>query len=76
MSNELTVFLLSVAVLLIGILALGALSFVVRGGPIGRLCCRLDWHKPTVTGVTGINAHARCERCGYEGLLDSQGNLF
>ena len=42
-------------------------------------CRVLGWH-PTRTRVplrvTGINAHMRCGRCGFEGMVDSQGNLF
>ena len=46
-------------------------------GVLGRLFCRLGWHKVTCyTGFDGISAKATCARCGYKGLIDSQGNLF
>ena len=28
------------------------------------------------TGFDGASLHCRCKWCGYEGLVDSQGNLF
>ena len=32
------------------------------------------WVEPT--GFDGCSVHARCRYCGYEGMIDSQGNLF
>ena len=28
------------------------------------------------TSHDGASFHARCKYCGYEGMIDSQGNLF
>ena len=41
-------------------------------------CRKLAWHPQRyreALAFTGIS-HARCGRCGFEGLVDSQGNLF
>jgi len=42
-------------------------------------CGRMGWHSHPhfeTTGFDGASVHARCEWCGYEGMIDSQGNLF
>jgi hypothetical protein len=40
-------------------------------------CCWIGWHGPrTDTGFDGCSVHAKCNWCGYEGMIDSQGNLF
>lgn len=43
-----------------------------------RLACRVGWHRPDWESAStdGYNTHLRCARCGYVGMLDSQGNLF
>jgi hypothetical protein len=45
-----------------------------------RFACWIGWHSIFVgfdhTGFDGCSAHARCKWCGYEGMIDSQGNLF
>jgi hypothetical protein len=42
-------------------------------------CRVLGWH-PQRTRVTvgfdGCSIHARCGRCGFTGMVDSQGGLF
>lgn len=41
------------------------------------LCVRLGWHRTgEIVSVHGPNVRARCPRCGYRGIIDSQGNLF
>lgn len=46
------------------------------------LCKRLGWHAPGSFWIPrdeehlGLNTHAKCKWCGFEGLIDSQGNLF
>jgi len=43
------------------------------------LCDWLGWHSPEFaysSWFDGLNVHATCRRCGYTGLIDSQGNLF
>ena len=41
-----------------------------------RFLCWLGWHKKEYIGFDGASIQARCKRCGYIGLVDSQGNLF
>jgi len=42
-----------------------------------KLRCRIGWHmRIREIGFDGCSVHAKCEDCGYEGLVDSQGNLF
>jgi hypothetical protein len=43
------------------------------------LCGWLGWHRPEgryESWFDGLNVHAACRRCGYVGIVDSQGNLF
>lgn len=44
-----------------------------------RCCGWLQWHSTFVgyddDRIDGIR-YAKCKWCGYEGLVDSQGNLF
>jgi hypothetical protein len=70
---------------LIGIVVLAAILFCFPWWPLNRLawvrvvCCKARWHKwgrYEVTGHDGCSVHARCPWCGYEGMIDSQGNLF
>ena len=41
-------------------------------------CKLLRWHSYSYEpiGFDGASVHARCKWCGYEGMVDSQGNLF
>ena len=43
-----------------------------------RFWCWMKWHSFSYeyTGFDGASAHARCKWCGYEGMIDSQGNLY
>lgn len=45
-----------------------------------RFCCWIGWHSFWIgfhyTFFDGAGQHARCRWCGYEGIIDSQGNLF
>ncbi len=45
-----------------------------------RFRCWLGWHSPWREWVfvrdDGCSVHARCPWCGYEGMIDSQGDLF
>ena len=42
--------------------------------------CKIGWHsflggyEPLY--FDGCSEHAKCKWCGYEGMVDSQGNLF
>jgi hypothetical protein len=44
------------------------------------LCKVLRWHSIFVgfeyLGFDGCSTHAKCKWCGYEGMIDSRGNLF
>jgi len=50
-----------------------------------KLCCFMGWHSIFV-GFDDVHHHkndpfkfltfAKCKWCGYEGQIDSQGNLF
>jgi hypothetical protein len=41
-------------------------------------CKVLPWHARNYEPIDfdGCSVHARCPWCGYEGMIDSQGNLF
>lgn len=45
-----------------------------------QICCKMGWHSYfigfDIQYFDGCSAHARCKWCGYEGMIDSQGNLF
>jgi hypothetical protein len=45
-----------------------------------KLCCWIGWHSWfagfSATTHDGCSQHAKCKWCGYEGMIDSQGNLF
>lgn len=45
---------------------------------IRRLMCWLGWHSLSYEPLffDGASLHVRCKWCGYEGMMDSQGNLF
>lgn len=47
---------------------------------IKRFFCWMGWHSffrgYQPVRYDGVNMHARCPWCGYEGMIDSQGNLF
>ena len=50
---------------------------------IKRIFCKIGWHSFSVgydlvehDGYHGICDKYRCKWCGYEGMVDSQGNLF
>lgn len=41
------------------------------------MCKHLGWHTiGTLTEFDGCSQHAICKWCKYEGMIDSQGNLF
>ena len=40
-------------------------------------CRAWGWHKVgAYEGFDGASVHAVCARCGFRGMIDSQGNLF
>jgi len=47
---------------------------------IKKLFCKIGWHSFPVGFKflyhDGCNEHAKCKWCGFEGMIDSQGNLF
>lgn len=47
--------------------------------PARRFTCWIRWHSyPNFDYTTnnGVNQHAKCQWCPFEGTIDSQGNLF
>lgn len=48
---------------------------------IKKLFCKMKWHSFTYDTILrdthiGKQVYYKCKWCGYEGLVDSQGNLF
>jgi len=45
---------------------------------IKKFLCKIGWHSFSYvkTEFDGCSVHAKCKWCGYEGMIDSQGNLF
>jgi hypothetical protein len=42
-----------------------------------RTSCRWGWHHyDHFDGFDGCSARATCRKCGFKGMVDSQGNLF
>lgn len=43
-----------------------------------RFLCWIRWHSWSydTTEFDGCPVHSKCKWCGYEGMIDSQGNLF
>ena len=47
-----------------------------------RILCRIGWHRLpfykdwSYIENDGASDHVRCNWCNYEGMIDSQGNLF
>jgi len=66
------------AVVLAIAIVLIALPYTLPMLKVGkRLYCRMGWHGPRKNvSFDGCSVHARCDWCGYEGMIDSQGNLF
>lgn len=49
--------------------------------PIQKFYCKvIEWHCHSedyeFISANAVNTHCRCKWCGYEGMVDSQGNLF
>ena len=42
--------------------------------------CKIGWHchmkDYEQISFDGVSMHCKCKWCGYEGMVDSQGNLF
>ena len=79
-----TDFLLGTGGIVFVILALGFMGYCFLVAPHydgGRkFLCKMGWHSFNEgfdsTGFDGCSVHAKCKWCGYEGMIDSQGNLF
>ena len=45
-----------------------------------KFFCKIGWHSIFVGFINlyndGASQHAKCRWCDYEGMIDSQGNLF
>ena len=45
--------------------------------PFKRFACWIGWHGTrTHLYMDGCSVHARCDWCGYKGMIDSNGDLF
>lgn len=48
--------------------------------PLQKIFCKIGWHchqKDYIhQSFDGASSHCKCKWCGYEGMVDSQGNLF
>ena len=48
--------------------------------PLQKMYCKIRWHchrKDYIyNGFDGASSHCGCKWCGYEDMVDSQGNLF
>lgn len=66
-------------IILIGVIGMsvGVLMVPLRG-LIKPFACAMGWHsyKYDIISFDGASEHARCQWCKYEGMIDSQGNLF
>ena len=73
---------IAVIVMIAAFVLLGVFYFLAELKLFARLrpiyCKVLPWHspRPEQTSFDGCSVHARCRWCGYEGMIDSQGNLF
>lgn len=76
MINILVIILISLCVITI------AVSYTIadKVKPLQKVYCKIGWHCPSSKlipmGFDGASYHCKCKWCGYEGMLDSQGNLF
>ena len=45
-----------------------------------KFFCWIGWHSILIgfnySNYDGYIQHAKCKWCGFEGMIDSQGNLF
>ena len=48
--------------------------------PLQKFYCKIGWHCHSKDYIfnefNGVSNHCTCKWCGYEGMIDSQGNLF
>ena len=73
---------LFVGVILMSLIILYGIGYTIANHvkPLQKIYCKRGWHchmkDYETTGFDGASLHCRCKWCGYEGLVDSQGNLF
>lgn len=73
---------LFVGVILMSLIVLDGIGYAIANHvkPLQKIYCKRGWHchmkDYEATGFDGASLHCRCKWCGYEGLVDSQGNLF
>lgn len=73
---------LFVGVILMSLIILDGIGYAIANHvkPLQKIYCKRGWHchmkDYETTGFDGASLHCRCKWCGYEGLVDSQGNLF
>ena len=72
------IFIAVLSSVLSSVLLVLACNRWIKGRPGLWLCRVMGWHPgPYITtGHDGASEHAKCRRCGFEGMVDSQGNLF
>ena len=66
-------------IIVIGVIgALIAILMIPLRRFIKPFACAIGWHSYDYdrTEFDGVSVHARCQWCGYDGMIDSQGNLF
>lgn len=81
MQTVMDLFLYTLVTLAAVWVAFGLVLFLMRWLGVGReFLCRIGWHSPPhlweETRHDGCSQHAVCPWCRYEGMIDSQGNLF
>jgi len=82
-------FLLIIAICIVSIIVLSCGSYVLNGRLFRikfleeRFYCKIGWHSHSYDNVhyhpddpLKFQEYAKCQWCGYEGMIDSQGNLF
>ena len=73
---------LFVGVILMSLIILDRIGYAIANHvkPLQKIYCKRGWHchmkDYETTGFDGASLHCRFKWCGYEGLVDSQGNLF
>ena len=75
-------FIICILILIIALFMLELLGYLLADviKPIQKFYCKIGWHCHSKDYIydsfDGASAHCTCKWCGYEGMVDSQGNLF
>ena len=76
------ILVLSIAIILAVLFVTTLLLYLVSDyiKPLQKLYCKIGWHCHQKDYIykesDGCSDHCTCKWCGYEGMVDSQGNLF